>query len=208
MNEQGGEYGNNGGGGPINRDYFDYGNGGGAPMYGFGYGGSGATTLTYRDVAGKGGFSYRQYSNGVVEIIGTPAEYKSAKGRSYQPNNTRDPKDPWTAITNEIGAFPGSSGAAAGSGSGGGAAGGGGTTEDKKKGGALVESASAFAVSLFDKLSGGGGSTAATVPAPYTAPAPAAASTSWVPWVVGGGIAFLLLGGLTYWAMKPPAREA
>ena len=55
----------------------------------------------YRDVSGAGGYTYRQYSDGTIQIIGYPEGKDGLKNKVYKPDS-RDCA--WVAITNEIGA--------------------------------------------------------------------------------------------------------
>ena len=55
--------------------------------------------LTYRDIAGSGGYTYRQYEDGTLVILTSP---KGGAGTTIYPSNPA-----WAAITKEIGPYPG-----------------------------------------------------------------------------------------------------
>lgn len=76
----------------------------GSPSWGGGsrFGDLGATATQYRDVRGRGGYQYRQYADGTVQIIAGPA----AVGTVYKPDSRNKA---WVSITNEIGAPAGAS---------------------------------------------------------------------------------------------------
>lgn len=61
-----------------------------------------AETSAFRDVAGKGGYRYRQWEDGAVAIIGSPTG--SAAGAPMRSGAA------WQAITAEIGAYPAATG--------------------------------------------------------------------------------------------------
>lgn len=64
------------------------------------------TVLDFRDVLGKGGWTYRQYSNGTIRIVKAPTGHESAIARTYQQADTGGDYSIWKAITDEIGPYP------------------------------------------------------------------------------------------------------